>query len=130
MEAEPAKLRGTKIEVLGMLLKELEEDIWRQCRTVSPTDFNAYFETKYGMFKQTCPTLYRKALDGSFVGTDEHRKIMELAEDIGAGRRTKTEADSAYTWWMADKYRIQERYGKKQAPKAAGPKKGPSWLFD
>jgi len=135
MAEEPtATLKGTKIEVLYMLLSELNEEIWQQCRKVSPEDFNNYFETKYSMFKQVCPTLYRKALDGSFAGTEEYSKILQLAEDIKYGRKTKAQADSNFTWWMADKYKIQERYGKKQPPPPTGQSRqaaaAKSWLFD
>lgn len=134
IEPKPAPLKGTKYEVMQSMLEEMEEDIWRQCRKLAKEEFQQYFDTKYAMFKQVCPTLYKKAMDGSFVGTVEHAKIIELAEDIKAGKKTKQQADSVFTWWMSDKYRIQERYGKKApGPKAAPSQKAAaaqSWLFD
>jgi hypothetical protein len=138
METKPEgankhSLRGTKYEVMQMLLGELEEEIWIKCRKLAPEEFQKYFETKYDNFKQLCPTLYKKALDGSFAGTEECQKIIELAEDIKQGRRSKADADSVYTWWMSDRYRIQERYGKKTGPPSVPSKKAAavkSWLFD
>lgn len=138
MDEEPKAqpLKGTKFQILLMLLDELREDLWVKCKTISPEDFNNYFDTKYANFKQLCPILYRKSMDGSLKG-EEYKMIKALAEDISSGRKTKSEADSTFAWWMADKYKIQERYGKKMPPasqaKATAAKKATqanSWLFD
>lgn len=144
-EVTGSGLRGTKFQILKMLLCELDEEFWQQCRTVSPEDHSKYFDTKYESFKQLCPTLFKKSYFNQFHG-DEKNKIMELAEKMEKGLLTKTEADSQFAWWMTNRLQKSGRLPTKtslpnirsnskssatvpQASISAQTKKSNSWLF-
>lgn len=132
------KLKGTKFQILKMLLSELDEEFWRQCRELSPEDHTKYFETKYESFKQLCPTLYRKSYTGGFQG-DEKNKIMELANQIERGILSKADADDRFAWWMTNRLQASGKLPPKgSAPSSGVPKKpsvsaqtkrSNSWLF-
>ena len=126
-ESNPS-LVGNKAEVMQQLLAELKKEFWVSCKQINPEHHQKYFDTKYENFRQTCPTVYRKAMEGGLDNTIEFDRIMSGARDIASGRRTKEDLDGEYAEWMTRKYRIAERYGNNQG-RATKNQQDMKWLL-